>query len=42
MFNIEKIGVRLTEDHLMIPAKSISGVIGGLAVPEGLSPPPAR
>ena len=24
-----RIGIRLTEDHLMIPAKSISGVIGG-------------
>jgi hypothetical protein len=24
-----RIGIRLTEDHLMLPAKSISGVIGG-------------
>jgi len=24
-----RIGIRLTEDHLMIPAKSISGIIGG-------------
>jgi cobalamin-dependent methionine synthase I len=29
MLDAAAIGLRLTEDHLMIPAKSISGIIGG-------------
>ena len=29
LLDARRIGVTLTEDHLMIPAKSISGVIGG-------------
>ncbi len=28
MLDVGRIGIRLTEDHLMLPAKSISGVIG--------------
>jgi Vitamin B12 dependent methionine synthase, activation domain len=31
-----RIGIQLTEDHLMVPAKSISGVIGGR--PPGVAP----
>ena len=29
LVDAERIGIRLTEDYLMLPAKSISGVIGG-------------
>ena len=29
LLDASRIGIRLTEDHLMLPAKSISGVIGG-------------
>jgi cobalamin-dependent methionine synthase-like protein len=34
LLDASRIGMTLTEDHLMIPAKSISGVIGGRAAPD--------
>ena len=33
LVDASRIGISLTEDHLMVPAKSISGVIGGRTAP---------
>lgn len=38
LLDVSRIGITLTEDSLMIPAKSISGVIGGLPAPKATGP----